>query len=314
MSRINQFLSWRGDKFLNKPLRASDVGKFVKHKVMESEIDAQQSVTSYMGDVWRSLILLSDDLEAPVVTGIAAGEITKSVTCQNLKLAVKNESAQARFMHMEDEARLLSLSSRLAPIAVLWLSSGMRISGVLNLNVIPVWHPLFLTLSFRNKTTTKAVASLPCMCGLGSVTCMFCAPTTFPKLPITRGELTKILTRAQIPSGSFRRTLAATFLKCSPYMEDQDPAIRELYVKHVLRKFGWTFEKLLLRYAKGFQDVPEHTLPRVAKHLVESWDQFFRKHIHGKPKTFGELKERMLLLNVRHKLPKQQKLALGRLF
>lgn len=311
-SRINQFLRWCGHKFAHRPLRASGVGRFVESKVEDQSIDAQQSVTSCMGDVWRALVLLTGDLMFPVFENIADGEITKSIICQNLKFAVKNASAQARFLHIEDEKLLLGPKSRLASIAILWMCAGMRISGMLNLNVTPEWDGLFVTLTFRNKTSTKALSAVPCVCGLFiNVRCFYCNRILFPKLPLARAEITRFLTRANVPPGSFRRTLAAAFLRCSVFLNGASSNMRERYISLVLEKFGWTSERLLLRYAKGYDKVPVDTLPLVTRHLVGSWDQFFRKHIMKKPKTFAELRETM---DVKRTLSFTEKLGLKRLF
>lgn len=116
ISRINQFIRWCGNRFSSVPIRANGVGRFVKDRIEANDLGAEQCVTSYMGDVWRSLILLTGDLRYPLVEDIASGEITRGVITANLKFAVKNLSEQARILHVQDEV----LNSRPGWLPLLW--------------------------------------------------------------------------------------------------------------------------------------------------------------------------------------------------
>lgn len=301
ISRINQFTRWCGNRFALVPIRANDVGRFVKDKIEANGLDAEQCVASYMGDVWRSLILLTDDLRLPLVEDIASGEVTRGVITANLTFAVKNLSAQARILHVQDEARMAQLSSRLATTATIWMLSGMRISGMLQLNVVPVWDSNCCNLTFSNKTATKTVAPIPCICSICSQRCVRCFPILFPKLPFSKSEVTRIVTWASIPSGSFRRALATTFMKCSVYLGSKVTFVRDKYVQSVLSRFGWAPEKLLRRYAKGYGEIDVDSLPLSTRHLVTTWGEHFKKYIHRQPSTIEELSE-ILVNSKRHRV------------
>lgn len=175
-----------------------------------------------MGGLWRSLVLLNNDFANPILYDIPSGDTKRKIIIRNLKKAVGNNAQQARFLHTVGEQATMDLPFRLRQITSLWLLSGVRVSGLISLTVTPVITNRILRLGHQNKTSTWAKFKTPCFCRSIKSTarlCFVCNTMNFPKLPISRTGAFEICKRISWPSGSLRRTLAASFSHYSEFLK-----------------------------------------------------------------------------------------------
>lgn len=293
-SRIGQFVRWAEDKFVTRKLSVDDIADFIISKIEHNKVDASQSIQNIMGDLWRSLVLLNNDFANPILYDIPSGDIKRKIIIQNLKKAVENNSQQARFLHTTDEQAIINLPLYLRQIAFLWLLSGVRISGLVSLMVKPSVKNNILRFDHQNKTSTWAKVKIPCFCKsieIANRLCFACNQMHFPKLPISRTDAFEICKRLACPSGSFRRTLAATFSHFSEFLNSKKSDIRTKYVSSVTSNFGWSSEPPLKRYASGYKNIQKDYLPRICANMVDSFGKEFRVRSAKMPTLFSELDE-----------------------
>lgn len=186
-------------------------------------------------------------LQAMIVHNLAAPDPLFSPTVAIMsKLAIaaakSSPADKANILTMRNP--LDELPIRLRPLALIWITTGVRWAGLFNIPRTVQKDPAepvpCKCITIISKTATKSYPRLFCFCGF---------PAFAPYCPVCRGQTRnenfsmhddaiEIMMRLQASKHSFRRSLIMGITKWSLYLEDTP--ISDFFRAAVLQIFGWS--------------------------------------------------------------------------